>query len=243
MNSEIWNPWHGCIKYSEGCLNCYVYRRDASVGRDASQVFRTKEFDLPLRKRRDGSYALPAGGHIYACMTSDFFLPEADAWRAEAWHCIRARPDVSFSIITKRIVRAAECLPPDWGAGYENVEIGVTCENQRRASERMDVFLRLPVRRRFVICEPLLGPVDLSPWLDGRVAEVVAGGESGPEAREMRYEWVLELREQCRRAGVGFHFKQTGANFVKDGRRYRVERRLQMAQAKKAGIDLGQTSQ
>ena len=61
MNSEIWNPWHGCIKYSEGCLNCYVYRRDASVGRDASQVFRTKEFDLPLRKRRDGSYALPAG--------------------------------------------------------------------------------------------------------------------------------------------------------------------------------------
>ena len=87
MNSEIWNPWHGCIKYSEGCLNCYVYRRDASVGRDASQVFRTKEFDLPLRKRRDGSYALPAGGHIYACMTSDFFLPEADAWRAEAWRC------------------------------------------------------------------------------------------------------------------------------------------------------------
>ena len=59
----------------------------------------------------------------------------------------------------------------------------------------------------------------------------------------MRYEWVLALREQCRRAGVGFRFKQTGANFVKDGRRYRVERRLQMAQAKKAGIDLGQTSQ
>ena len=107
-----------------------VYRRDASVGRDAAQVFRTKDFNLPLRRRRDGSYALPAGRHVYACMTSDFFLPEADAWRAEAWHCIRARPDVSFSIITKRIVRAAECLPPDWGAGYENVEIGVTCKNR-----------------------------------------------------------------------------------------------------------------
>ena len=41
---DIWNPWHGCKKYSEGCLNCYVYRRDASVGRDASIVARTTAF-------------------------------------------------------------------------------------------------------------------------------------------------------------------------------------------------------
>ncbi len=238
MKSEIWNPWHGCVKYSEGCQNCYVYRRDASVGRDTSQARRTKDFDLPLRRRRDGGFRLPSGAHVYACMTSDFFLPEADAWRAEAWRCIRLRADVSFSIITKRILRMADCLPPDWGDGYENVEIGVTCENQRRASERMEAFLRLPILRRFVICEPLLGPVNLSEWLDQRVAQVVVGGESGPNARELRYEWVLDLREQCRRAGVGFHFKQTGANFVKDGRRYRVERRLQTPQAKKAGIDL-----
>lgn len=238
MKSEIWNPWHGCVKYSEGCQNCYVYRRDASVGRDASQARRTKDFDLPLRRRRDGGFRLPSGAHVYACMTSDFFLPEADPWRAEAWRCIRLRADVSFSIITKRILRMADCLPPDWGDGYENVEIGVTCENQRRASERMEAFLCLPILRRFVICEPLLGPVNLSEWLDQRVAQVVVGGESGPNARELRYEWVLDLREQCRRAGVGFHFKQTGANFVKDGRRYRVERRLQMPQAKKAGIDL-----
>ena len=242
MKSLTWNPWHGCKKYSEGCLNCYVYRRDASVGRDASIVARTKDFDLPLRRRRDGGFAVPPGAHVYACMTSDFFLPEADAWRAEAWECIRARPDVSFSIITKRILRAGECLPPDWGAGYENVEIGLTCENQRRANERMEAFLRLPIRARFVICEPLLGPVDLSPWLDARIGEVVAGGESGPNAREMRYEWALSLREQCRRAGVGFHFKQTGANFVKDGRRFRIERALQMPQAKKAGIDLPRVS-
>ena len=178
--SPVWNPWHGCKKYSEGCLHCYVYRRDASVGRDASLVARTKDFDLPLRRRRDGSFAIPPGERVYACMTSDFFLPEADAWRAEAWECIRARPDVSFTIITKRILRMGECLPPDWGAGYANVEIGLTCENQRRANERMEAFLRLPIRARFVICEPLLERVDLSPWLDARIGEVVAGGESGP---------------------------------------------------------------
>ena len=97
-------------------------------------------------------------------------------------------------------------MPPDWGAGYENVEIGLTCENQRRAKERMEAFLRLPICSRFVICEPLLGPVDLSPWLDARIGEVVAGGESGPNAREMRYEWALSLREQCpaRRRGLPF---------------------------------------
>ena len=60
--------------------------------------------------------------------------------RGRRGECIRARPDVSFSIITKRILRAGECLPPDWGAGYENVEIGLTCENQRRAKERMEAF-------------------------------------------------------------------------------------------------------
>ena len=103
-------------------------------------------------------------------------------------------------------------------------------------------FCACPSAPRFVICEPLLGPVDLSPWLDARIGEVVAGGESGPNAREMRYEWALSLREQCRRAGVGFHFKQTGANFVKDGRRFRIERALQMPQAKKAGIDLPRVS-
>ena len=103
-------------------------------------------------------------------------------------------------------------------------------------------FCACPSAARFVICEPLLGPVDLSPWLDARIGEVVAGGESGPNAREMRYEWALSLREQCLRAGVGFHFKQTGANFVKDGRRFRIERALQMPQAKKAGIDLPRVS-
>ena len=61
--SPVWNPWHGCKKYSEGCLNCYVYRRDASVGRDAALVSPTKDFDLLLRRRRDGGFAFPIFFH------------------------------------------------------------------------------------------------------------------------------------------------------------------------------------
>ena len=70
---------------------------------------------------------------------------------------------------------------------------------------------------------------------------MIAGGESGPDARPLRYEWVLALRDQCAANQVGFHFKQTGANFIKDGRRYRIERRLQSAQARRAGIDWHQS--
>lgn len=234
-----WNPWHGCIRYSEGCANCYVYRIDASFGRDASQVVKTKDIDLPRRKKRSGAFALAKGEEVYTCLSSDFFLEQADAWRGEAWRLIRARSDVRFRIITKRILRAKECFPDDWGEGYPNVAIGCTVENQRRADERLPVFVELPIVQRFVVCEPLLERIDISKWLQtGKVSRVIAGGESGPEARVCDYEWVLDLRRQCAYAGVAFHFKQTGANFRKDGRVYSIDRSKQSEQARRADIDL-----
>ena len=123
---EGWNPWHGCHKLSPGCQNCYMHRRDASVGRDGDQVYKTTAFDLPICRRRDGSYRLRGPGEVFTCGTSDFFLEEADAWRAEAWSFIRQRRDLRFLIITKRIERFRVQLPEDWGAGYENVRIGCT---------------------------------------------------------------------------------------------------------------------
>ena len=232
-----WNPWHGCHKYSEGCQNCYLYRMDARFGRDPSRVVRTGEFDLPLRRDRHKQFKIAPGSQVFTCLTSDFFLEEADPWRAEAWAIIRQRPDLQFSIIIKRIVRLMDCLPPDWGAGYPNVTIGVTVESQRQAAIRMPAFLEAPIVSRFVICEPLLEAIDLTPWLDQRLAYVMVGGESGSQARVCDYDWVLDIREQCVAAGVPFVFKQTGARFRKDGKAYAVPRTLQMAQARKAGID------
>ena len=133
----VWNPWHGCHKYSAGCAHCYVYRRDGSVGRDASQVAKTASFDLPVRKDRKGAWKIPPGETVYAVMTSDFFLEEADGWRPEIWEMMKARPDLQFVIITKRILRFKECLPDDWGDGYENVEVGCTCENGEEAARRL----------------------------------------------------------------------------------------------------------
>ena len=71
----IWNPWHGCRKISAGCANCYVYRRDESIGKDASVVSKTGDYALAVRKNRQGGYKLtPDDGVVYTCMTSDYFL-------------------------------------------------------------------------------------------------------------------------------------------------------------------------
>lgn len=231
-----WNPWHGCRKYSAGCAHCYVYRRDAKYELDASVVKKNAAFDLPVRRRRDGSYTLQGPDEIATCFTSDFFIEEADAWRPEAWRMMRERRDLSFLFITKRIARFYEGLPADWGKGYENVTVGVTCENQRMADERLPLFLAAPVHKKLIICEPMLEAVDLRAYLHGGIAQVAAGGESGDEARLMRYEWALSLREQCREAGVPFWFRQTGARFEKDGKVYRIKRRDQFSQARKSGL-------
>lgn len=234
-----WNPWHGCHKISAGCLNCYVYRIDARHGRDASNVVRNREFDLPLRKTRKGEWKIPAGETVYTCFSSDFFVEEADPWRAEAWAIMKARPDLHFFMITKRIHRFFDCIPADWGEGYSNVTICCTVENQAMADYRLPIYLQAPIRYKALACEPLLEPIDLEGYLqDGSIQALVAGGESGENARPCDYSWILSLRAQCIRTGVDFRFKQTGANFIKDGRQYAVPRKLQHSQAYHAGINV-----
>ena len=231
-----WNPWHGCQKYSAGCLHCYVYRRDSKYDLDASAVHRNAAFDLPIRRGRDGGYRLKGPEQVATCFTSDFFLDQADDWRAEAWRMMRERADLDFFFITKRILRFYERLPEDWGDGYPNVSIGVTCENQAMADERLPFFLSLPVRHKLIICEPMLEAIDLRPYLTPAIRQVVVGGESGNEACLMRYDWALDIRRQCEAAGTPLWFKQTGARFEKDGKVYRINRRDQFSQARKSGL-------
>jgi len=234
----VWNTWHGCHKHSAGCENCYVYRTDAKYGRDASIVKKTGDFFLPLKRDKSGEYKLQPPEIVYTCFTSDFFIEEADNWRLDCWHMMAERSDLDFLIITKRPERFEAVLPWDWGDGYENVTVCVTCENQDRADFRLPIFKGLPIKHKMIICEPLLEGIDLSPYLDESIEGVVVGGESGQNARECNFDWVLDIRRQCIEARVDFSFKQTGANFVKNGRRYFVERKYQHSQAKRAGIDV-----
>ena len=108
---DIWNPWHGCVKKSEGCANCYMYSLDKRRGMDGSRIFKVQNnFDYPLAKDKFGKFKIKSGEHIRVCLTSDFFLTEADAWRADAWKIIKQRPDVAFYLLTKRPERVADCF-------------------------------------------------------------------------------------------------------------------------------------
>ncbi len=232
-----WNPWHGCRKISEGCRHCYVYRQDGRHDVDSSEARKTAAFDLPVRRRRDGRFRIPAGEMVYTCFTSDFLLDEADGWRPAAWEMMRLRHDLSFMFFTKRIERLRDAVPPDWGAGYDNVTIGCTVENQEMADRRLPCFLEAPIRHRVIVCAPLLGPLELTSYLTPAVEEVSVGGESGPEARTCDYEWVLSIRRQCVEADIPFRYHQTGARLLKDGHLYRIPRAYQHAQARQAVID------
>ncbi len=234
----LWNPWHGCKKISPGCANCYVYRRDESVGKDASIVTKTGNYDLPLKRNRQGEFKLtPEDEVVFTCMTSDFFLDEADEWRQGCWDMIRERSDLHFFIITKRIDRFEKCMPPDWGDGWDHVTICSTCENQDRVDYRLPILLDLPLKHRRVASEPMLEGIHLEKYLEtGLIEHVVCGGESGPKARPCDFEWIKEVRRECERHKVPFTFKQTGAVFIKDGRTYHIERKYQTSQARKSGI-------
>lgn len=234
--SEMWNLWHGCHRKSEGCMHCYVFRRDAEFEKDSNIVAKTSSFNLPIRRDRQGLWKVPSGTLMWTCFTSDFFIEEGDAWREEAWLMIHRRSDLHFYIVTKRPERIAKCLPDDWDDGYDNVTISCTMENQHRSDERLPLFRKLPIRHKAIICEPLLERIDFRGGLGSWCEQVTVGGESGRGARVCDYTWVLDIRRQCLEAKVPFLFKQTGALFRKDGRLYRIPRNQQMAQARRAGI-------
>lgn len=236
--SVMWNLWHGCHKLSPGCRHCYVYRGDAKRDVDSSMVTQTKNFDLPTRRKRNGEYKVPSETLVYTCFTSDFFVEDADDWRTEAWAMMRERSDLNFMMITKRIDRFAQCLPGDWGDGYDNVTVCCTVENQRCADYRLPIYKAAPIKHKIIICEPLLEKIDLRLFAIGEwIEQVVVGGESGYEARPCNYDWVTDLREVCVEQNVAFWFKQTGAKFIKDGKLYPIKRQFQHSQARKAGIN------
>ena len=236
--SKMWNLWHGCHKFSAGCEHCYVYRGDAKRDVDSTVVAKTKSFDLPVQKKRNGEYKIPPGTLVYTCFTSDFFVEDADSWRTEVWEMIHLRNDLNFLMITKRINRLQETLPDNWGDGYDHVTICCTIENQERADYRLPIYKAAPIKHKILICEPLLERIDLRSYNIGSwIEQVVVGGESGYNARSCNFDWVMELHDLCVENNVSFWFKQTGAKFIKDNRLYTVPRQFQHSQARKAGIN------
>lgn len=237
----IWNPWRGCHKKSEGCKYCYIHKGDAKRGIDTNSIVKTNQFDAPIQKYKrgehKGEYKIKSNEMVYCCFSSDFLLEEADEWRHDCWKMIKERTDLHFVFLTKRIERFKECIPDDWCEGYENVTVGCTIENQKQADFRLSIFKQLPIQHKYIIAQPLLENINLEQYLDD-IELVIVGGESDLFARPLNYDWVLSIRYQCLNQQVKFNFRQCGSHFIKDGKFYRLNKRVLMSQAQKANIDL-----
>jgi len=203
---STWNPITGCTKVSDGCKNCYAERmakRLKAMGQpnyiNGFQVtLHEHAIEYPLRWKKPQT--------IFVNSMSDLFhekVPEPfifrifDVMKQAHWH--------QFQILTKRSARLRELAQKiDWP---ENVWIGVSVENEAVQS-RIDDLREVPAAIRFLSLEPLLGSLEhlnLS-----NIDWVIVGGESGPGARPMEKEWVLQIKKQCIEQNTPFYFKQWG---------------------------------
>ena len=228
---NIWNPWHGCIKKSEGCRNCYMYFLDKQRDKDGSHIFKVDgNFYYPLSKDKNGYYKVKSGEMLSVCMTSDFFLKEADSWREEAWNIIKQRPDVVFFLLTKRPERVKACLPKDWNDGWENVFFNVTTENQEMVEERIPILLDLPFKHKGIMVAPFIGEVSIEKYLKyNQIEQVLCGGENYDGARVLNFDWVLKLANECKKYNITFCFTETGNNFLMNKKLYRFKNKYEQS--------------
>lgn len=208
-----WDPWVGCTKVSEGCLNCFI---------------RQREFQFIGYNNFNRHVECLSPGVIVIMLNSDFFLEEADSYRKGAWEFIRNHSDYIFLLITKRIERFNVELPDDWGDGYENVIISVTAETQQIAEKRLPILKNIKAKHKWVSVCPMIEPVDLSKYLaEGWIECVEATGEKAigavkeQEVRELQFEWVENLSNQCKQTDTKFIFMSCGYNFKYNGKTFK----------------------
>lgn len=232
---SMWNPWRGCKKCSEGCLNCYIHKGDYKRNINTNEIVKTKDFNKPIERLKNGNYKMKSG-LVYLGFSTDFLIEEADNWRSECWKMIKERQDCTFLFLTKRIDRFLKCIPNDWEDGYENVVVCCTIENQKNADYRLKIFNELPIKHRCITAQPLIERINIEKYLYN-IELVVVGGESDYNARVLDYNWVLEIRDECIRKNVNFEFRQCGTYTIKDGKKYKLQTKDLCKQAKLANID------
>ncbi len=206
-----WNPVRGCTKISPGCANCYAEtfteRFRGVPGHPYEQGFDLRlvpgKLEDPLRWRQPRM--------VFVNSMSDLFHREVpDGYIEKVVRVMLQAPQHTYQVLTKRSQRLAELLSTklSFAAHQPRIWWGVSVENRKHGLPRIAHLQGAPVTVRFLSIEPLLedlGEVDLR-----GIAWVIVGGESGRRARPVQPAWVRGVRDQCRRAGVPFFFKQWG---------------------------------
>lgn len=243
------NLWIGCTKVSPGCDNCYAERdwdlrkHRVEWGAHGARSYSKAGWAL-IRKFERAAVANggvdPELGRIrfvFVNSLSDIADNHPSiVWRGDAFELFEQSPHVIKLLLTKRPQNVPKLFPKRWlepGGWPAHVWLGTTVENQEEADRRIPHLLAAPAAARFLSCEPLLGPVDLTSidptghqraigasgwsaiWKDNGLGRawadwVICGGESGRNARPMHPDWARSLRDQCAAAEVPFLFKQWG---------------------------------
>lgn len=220
---HTFNPWWGCTKVSPGCKHCYAEAWAKRTGtavwgpdetrRELSESYWHQPLAWNAEAERVGKRR-----RVFCASMADVFEDrrDLDGKRERLWALIDQTPQLDWLLLTKRPQNVARLAPygDHWPA---NIWLGATAENQKWFDKRMAYLTALPARILFLSCEPLLGALDFSQWIErARRGEcrpinwVIAGGESGHHSRPMHPEWLTSLRDQCVDAGINFHFKQWG---------------------------------
>lgn len=204
--NATWNPVTGCTKVSPGCKHCYAermaYRLQAMGQANYANGFKVTLHEhmlvRPLTWKRPMLIFVNSMSDLFHVdVPLEFIQDVFSVMRRAYWH--------SFQILTKRserlLVLDQHIVWPD------NVWMGVSVENEAYRS-RIDDLRQTSAKVKFLSLEPLLGPL---PSLNLKGIDwVIVGGESGPNARPMDREWVVDIRQQCIYARVPFFFKQWG---------------------------------
>lgn len=211
-----WNPLTGCTKISPGCKNCYAERM-ANRLKLMGQPNYVNGFELTLHESMlDVPLHWKKPQRIFVNSMSDLFHEEVPLEFIERMFAVMTQASWhQFQILTKRAERLEELGPRlPW---HDNIWMGVSVENQDYTF-RIDHLRRTGSRTKFLSLEPLLGPLS-NLNLQG-IDWVIVGGESGPRARPVKPDWIIDIRDQCRTWGVPFFFKQWGGfNKKKTGRK------------------------
>lgn len=239
-----WNPVTGCVEVSEGCDHCYARtfaeRWRGTPGHAFEQGFDVKlwpeRLTLPLQWRKPKQIFVTSMSDLFLDVVTTAYCARVFATMALARHhvfqVLTKRPGRMRSLLTApdfqdlvrveadRLAAAWPRLEPGpWQWPLPNVWAGVSVENERWAHVRLPLLAQTPAAVRFASCEPLLGPVDLRPWLDGGLDWVIVGGESGAGHRPFDLDWARQIRDDCVDQQVSFFFKQVGGRTPKAGGR------------------------
>jgi protein gp37 len=212
---QSWNCITGCTRYSAGCINCYAARMALRLKAMGQEKY-ANGFDLTIH---EDTLEQPLGWkkprRIFVNSMSDTFHEDVPVdFICRMFHVMNRAHWHQFQVLTKRSERLFELSSRlHWG---ENIWMGVTVEHANYLN-RIDDLRATDAKIKFLSLEPLLSPMP-EPNLDG-IDWVIVGGESGPGARPMNEDWVIDIRNQCIEKGVAFFFKQWGGvNKKKAGR-------------------------